>query len=612
MGVESSIKLPYLTVSMTGLPDSRRQQHVAERSSELLRSRSDIGYGDEARAVIGRAFHIASAHEMNGVENRRIRKFDKEPYILHPLAMAQEAMRMRQHPTIVAACLMHDVPEDVELGTLQSADQWMKHIDSAFAGYADRDRLMRILRAELKTESFDGLEQKEEVVNSYTETSLGKTAMSYLRQLRGDESTTTPRDREHIAEVLYDLNRIMSDSYIAKDGGEKEFDPSILIVKILDTWQNLQTPGFWKTQLTTEDRDAKTVAKLMRARILTNIAEFFGMRKVASEMTQVIAAIHDVHNVDYPLLKKLEAGKNGEDLELDNRREAIATRMNQANSIIPRLRGMLGMRSDENMEAVLQMPWAVAQQDADAFTAATGQVMYHIRGSDDPAQTWISTASDFDYAINSFPLPDTQAIRALFYRQMGRLVHDHELTDTKKNIVIARVRAEAPSARYISTTKDPSFKPPSPNAVPERKLFHPDVCKYTTKTKEESAVPDALKGIDVRFVRFLEFMLSPQTFLTHANGEVDRPYVIMMNGKVFLSANTTDVTLWDMAEAEGIRDPQVRAASTEKTSGNPILKGDQHILDRMVIEGNLPQRIVIVEAGAPKKEGTRKGTVFPS
>lgn len=217
-----------------------------EQSITRLRFRGihEYRYSSESILTIDRGLAIARTHEMNDIENRRIRKFDKEPYILHPLAMAQEALRMRQHPTIVAACLMHDVSEDVKLGKLQSSKDWMKHIESAFAGYYDRDRLMRILRAELKTKSLAQLKDKDAVVDFYTDTSLGKTALSYLEQLRGNVSITTPQDREHIAEVLYDLNRIMSDSYVETSPGNKEFDPSILIVKILDTWQNLQTPGF--------------------------------------------------------------------------------------------------------------------------------------------------------------------------------------------------------------------------------------------------------------------------------------------------------------------------------------------------------------------------------
>jgi hypothetical protein len=193
---------------------------------------------------------------------------------------------------------------------------------------------------------------------------------------------------------------------------------------------------------------------------------------------------------------------------------------------------------------------------------------------------------------------------------MGRQVHDYAMRDGDKNI-IARVRAEAPSARYISTTKDTSFNPVSPHVVPERRLFHPDVCKYTTKTKEDVVVPKSLQGVDTRFVRLLEFMLSPQTFLTHANGETDRPYVIMMNGKVFLATNTTDVTLWDMAQGENIPSPRVRAASADKTSSKSICRNDAHVLDRMVRAKHLPLRIVIVEAGAPiNASSVTQGVVY--
>jgi hypothetical protein len=587
-----------------------------EQSIAHLRERGihEYGYSPESMLTIDRALAIARTHEMNEIESRRIRKFDREPYILHPLAMAQEAMRMRQHPTIVAACLMHDVPEDVKLNGLQSSEDWIKQIESAFVEYADRDRLMRILRAELKTESLGKLEDKDAVVDFYTNTSLGKTALSYLKQLRGNESIATHQDREHIAEVLYDLNRIMSDSYIADINGKKEFDPSILIVKILDTWQNLQTPGFWKTQLTSPDKDAKTIAKLIRARVLTNVAEFLGMRKVASEMTQAIAAIHDVNNVNFPLLKKLEVGENGEGNELNARLAQIGGRMQEAQNVIPGLKARLLDHTEDNIEVVLQMPWAAAQTDADDFTAPTGQLIYYIRSRNPEQAVELKVHQPSNYMIDTTPLEDAKAVRALVYRQIGRRVHDFGIRDLQGHM-ISRVRAEEPAARYISTTKDPSFNPSSPHAVPERKLFHADVCKYTTKTKEGHVIPESLRGIDTRMVRFLEFMLSPQTFLTHANGEKDRPYVIMMNGKVFLATNQTDVTVWEMAQSEGLQNPYVRYASASESSAVSVEQGDYHVLDKMVMQDNLPVRIMVVEGESTRSKSqqqtTAVGTVFP-
>lgn len=381
MGKENAVRLPYLTVSMKD-HDSRGQQIVAERTLAFLRSVNKIGYERTARPFIGRALHIASTHEINEVENRRVRKFDREPYIFHPLAMAQEAMRMRQHPTIVAACLMHDVPEDVKLGGLQSSEDWMKHIESAFAGYEDRDRLMRILRTEQKTESLNQLEGKKQVVDFYTNTSLGKTALDHLRQLHGNGSEASDRDREHIAEVLYDLNRIMSNSYLDKGDGEKEFDPSMLIVKILDTWQNLQTPGFWKSQLASQDKEAMTIAKLIRARILTNVAEFMGMRRVASEMTQAIASLHDLDNAELPnfeLLRDLSKGNNGEKAMWVKRREATEQRLIRAQENLNALRSQLPNHMHSTSDTVLQMPW-VAQR-ADAFTTTTGQIIHYVRSA---------------------------------------------------------------------------------------------------------------------------------------------------------------------------------------------------------------------------------------
>lgn len=594
-------------------PDVAPPLSIVEREIFDMHERAMMHYRYSPKSIyaIDQGLVIARTHETNAVEDRRNRKFDKQPYILHPLAMAQEAMRMRQHPTIVAACLMHDVLEDVKLGTLQSPTDWMAHIESAFDGYADRDRLMRILRAELKTESLSRLEGKNEVVHFYTNTSLGKTALDYLRQLRGNGSVPTDKDREHIAEVLYDLNRMMSDSYIAKGDGKKEFDPSILIVKILDTWQNLQTPGFWKTQLTSPDKDAKTIAKLLRARVLTNIAEFLGMRKVASEMTQAIAAIHDVNNVNMPLLRKAAAVTNGGGDDLTNRRESIAQRMKDGQEAIPTIKNILPDHADDNMEVVLQMPWATSQTDADAFTTTMGQVMYYIRGEDNTTGTLLRPNADPNYSIDPSPLPDSQALRALFYQQMGRNVCDYAVHNTKKEI-IARVRAEARSARYISTTKDRSFKPPDPSTVPEKKLFHADICKYVTKTNGERSVPAPLAHVDTNLVRFLEFMLSPETFLAHTNGPEDRPYVIVINGKVHLATNQTDATVWDMAHAEGLKNPYVRAATSSPLDAVSVERGNNYVLDGMVSKGKLPLRIVIVEEKPPEKRtGKRRGKVFP-
>lgn len=593
-------------------PDVAPPLSIVEREIFDMHERAMMHYRYSPKSMyaIDQGLVIARTHETNAVEDRRNRKFDKQPYILHPLAMAQEAMRMRQHPTIVAACLMHDVLEDVKLGTLQSPTDWMAHIESAFDGYADRDRLMRILRAELKTESLSRLEGKNEVVHFYTNTSLGKTALDYLRQLRGNGSVPTDKDREHIAEVLYDLNRMMSDSYIAKGDGKKEFDPSILIVKILDTWQNLQTPGFWKTQLTSPDKDAKTIAKLLRARVLTNIAEFLGMRKVASEMTQAIAAIHDVNNVNMPLLRKAAAVTNGGGDDLTNRRESIAQRMKDGQEAIPTIKNILPDHADDNMEVVLQMPWAT-QKAPDPFTTPTGQLVYFVRSKHKLKTTKLNTLPSQAHRIDSVPLPDDAALRAFLYRQMGRVVYDYGIRDQFDNM-IARVRAEERAPRYISVTKDDVLQPVSPASVPEKKLFHADICKYVTKTKGERSVPAPLAQVDTNLVRFLEFMLSPETFLTHMNGPEDRPYVIVINGKLFLATNRTDVTVWDMAHAEGLKNPYVRPATSAPQDAVPVERGNGHLLDEMVNGGKLPLKIVIVEDKKPEKRTkTRTGKVYP-
>lgn len=330
-------------------------------------------------------------------------------------------------------------------------------------------------------------------------------------------------------------------------------------------------------------------------------------------MTQSIATLHDLDNADSPniaLLRELSQGNNGEKAAWEQRREVIEQRLSDAQGNLNALRSQLPYHMHAIFDTVLQMPWAA--QKADTFTTTIGQIIHYVR-SDKPLWVIQSTRNkESGYYVDTELLPDASALRALLYREMGRSVHDYAVKNAQGEIV-TRIRAEAPSARYISTTKDLAFNPPSPTTVPERKLFHPDICKYTTKTKEDSPVPESLKGTDTRFVRFLEFMLSPQTFLTHSNGESDRPYVIVINGKVHLATNQTDVTVWEMTQAEGLHNPHVRFASAPESSGVAVRKGDQHVLDNMVLQDNLPVRIMVVEDKQPEKPTLKhSGRVFSS
>ena len=75
----------------------------------LWRSLPD-GFKQESKELILRAYLLASyAH-------RAIRRESGEPYITHPIAVAQILTELRMDPEALAAGLLHDVAEDTEFG----------------------------------------------------------------------------------------------------------------------------------------------------------------------------------------------------------------------------------------------------------------------------------------------------------------------------------------------------------------------------------------------------------------------------------------------------------------------------------------------------------------
>jgi hypothetical protein len=194
-------------------------QNVADALAQFNQYTKDhIKYSDTSLSYIAKALPICVSHQLNEDEKSRVRKIDGTPYISHPLAMATEAARMRLDPTHIIACLLHDVPEDVKLGGLQASEDWLKMIAETYKDYDDVDRLMRILRAEQKTESLDKLPDREQVISYYADTALGRRSLDYLQQSRqrhgNGHDDPSDTDRESIAKVLYDMDRMISDSFV--------------------------------------------------------------------------------------------------------------------------------------------------------------------------------------------------------------------------------------------------------------------------------------------------------------------------------------------------------------------------------------------------------------
>lgn len=593
-------------------PEYQRRMEVAERIQSFRTFiRDDVGYSLQDQRYIDRGINICLTHEYNDQADKRSRRFDHTPYIYHPLAMAREAARMRLHPTIVLACLLHDVPEDVRYGGVETADLWIKQITRAFEKYPDRGRLIRILRAELKTESLQSkipdTTERNEVTKYYLETPLGKTALRYLDDLREVPNGSvngrieTMMDHEAIAEVIFDLNRIMTESFKDADGNSSDFDPAILVVKILDTWQNLQTSGFWKNQLSSgQGKDAKTIAKLIRARVLTNIAEFLGMRRIASDMTQNIALIQNIDNIDAPALRKVSESSGESDSqhpdELAQRASMVRSRLIRAKQIADLVRKIfLGKSSEDQLDITLQLPWGSVRGYVGIQRSETGVIVYHVRKS--PTDEEESTLRSLSDIIRLTRAETEHAIRAGVYRAIGRPTTDYILRSHPT--FTARVRVSNPNIpRLISCLRDPhnqqdKYIVPTISMSPESKIFHRGICMYTD-TKDWREHHDVLvRFVDPRYVHLLNFFLSPQSFVQSMTSEDDTPYVIISNETMYLATNLTEYTLRQIATRSGLKDPVVSSLENPSNSFE-VPEGEYHVLDNLWKKGELTSHIVVM------------------
>jgi len=608
--------------------DSPLEGKIAKFKNSLNpgKNQSSYGYSEDSRLLIDYSINLARLHNVNDLERKRFRKYDGVAYLEHPLSMAEEAARMKLHPTIVTACFLHDVPEDVRYRFVSKPQEWINFLEHAYEGYEDKDRLMRILRTEMKTETLAGKfkdkNERQEVVEYYMDSPIGKVAKKYLRDLRGDQNYEPPEwDTTHIAEVAFDINRLFTESFVEQPNGNREFDASILIVKILDTWQNLQTPGFFREQLQDPNSDAKTVAKLIRARILTNVAEFLGMRRVATEMTSALSAVQDISQIDFPMLGELVKGSSTEQFE--QRKRGLAKEYKEAEKRSAHVTSMLNMPSftkkgiTRTVGTAQQMPWG-EPNGASVIPGRSGAPrtnLVYIAPDDQDHPTTIRNQTKDEYEIENMPLGVADGvIRPEIYTLLGRNTQEYVLRNKKvwgddycrlrieeavKPRVISAYRS-INSERLVEETEHQKARTATQEESPECNLLHPDICKYMGPIDDSGYGPSCLRGIvDPKLMGLVNFMFSPHKFITNSTGESDVPYVIFVGNKMYLATNQTNATIWDIAQQGGVSDPMVK--SLESNRLHTVESGDAHVLDRMRKDGEIEKYNVVIMSN-PNRE----------
>lgn len=596
----SQERLNILTQTPRQDNQNRNRPSAGEASVlRLIEGVKQVEYSYNSFRYISVGTSLARAYEENEIEKRRLRTFDQTPYIDHPIAMASEAVRMRLDPTLVIASLLHDLPEDVVIGDLKRPSDWMKFIDNTYSDYPDKERLMRILRAELKTEDlshkFPDKQERQSVVNFYMNSPIGKVAEKYLSDLKGDREPIKEEEQEQIAEVLFDLNRLVSDSFVVDASGQSQFDPSILTLKILDTWDNLKTIGFWRNQLTDSKKSAKTVAKLIRARVLTNFAEFLGMREISSDMTISISAIQRTDNIDSPFLNETLGGSENSGRIFDGRIQMQKVAMSQASDAAQKVSSVARYakkkRAGVPVQPFMQMPWGDSKHGA--VSASYSPFMLH-------APSYLRDNIEFgEYEVDGYVIGRKElSHRDGVYRPdikslYGRRTRDFPVTSPEG--IVYRLRLEDATPGYIATLKAKEHRPTLVSGVPERNMFHRQVCEYMDSGQNGSTAPTILREyLDPNHMGLLSFMLSPRMLIEAETGPENTPYIIFVGPKMYLASNKTDSSLWDIAKDGGITNPVVHSLGSDKIMS--VTEGDHHVLDRMKVAGELNQyHIVIVE-----------------
>jgi RelA/SpoT family (p)ppGpp synthetase len=136
--------MDYATTILSRLPGASRWDHGVRKLANTL----ETYLPDEQVAKVLKAYEFgAAAHE------GQTRK-SGEPYITHPVAVAQELAEMHLDAEAICAAILHDVVEDTEASLEQIRDQFGEDVALIVDGVSKLDQIQFRSRAEAQAESF--------------------------------------------------------------------------------------------------------------------------------------------------------------------------------------------------------------------------------------------------------------------------------------------------------------------------------------------------------------------------------------------------------------------------------------------------------------------------
>lgn len=136
--------MDYAANLLSKLPGASRRDHGLSRLVETL----EQYLPEDQIDIVQKAYEFgAAAHE------GQLRKTG-EPYITHPVAVAQELADMRLDAQAIAAAILHDVVEDTEASLPELTEEFGAEIAALVDGVSKLDQIQFRSRAEAQAESF--------------------------------------------------------------------------------------------------------------------------------------------------------------------------------------------------------------------------------------------------------------------------------------------------------------------------------------------------------------------------------------------------------------------------------------------------------------------------
>jgi len=136
--------MDYAATLLARLPGAAKRDYGLRHLVETL----ETYLSEEQIDTVMRAYEFgAAAHE------GQTRK-SGEPYISHPVAVAQELADMRMDPQAICAAILHDVVEDTEASLNDIEQQFGAEVAALVDGVSKLDQIQFLSQAEAQAESF--------------------------------------------------------------------------------------------------------------------------------------------------------------------------------------------------------------------------------------------------------------------------------------------------------------------------------------------------------------------------------------------------------------------------------------------------------------------------